>query len=161
MYCCFKKIPLSRVYPAWLEMQYRLQSCERSEEISYTRTQVWFGDEILVLALTYFGEKTTTAPLENKMLPQVFDNYFRKPSHQYGTRFALTQNNFVMIRITSATEKSLLKYIAPKIWANIPIHIKDAPSLKVFIKFYRNHLIGNYVFKQNVSSIYRICPKLW
>ena len=86
----------------------------------------------------------TMYKFENKMLPQVFDNYFRKPSHQYGTRFASTQNNFAMIRITSATEKSLLKYIGPKVWANIPIQIKDAPSLKVFIKFYRNHLIGNY-----------------
>ena len=86
----------------------------------------------------------TMYKFENKMLPQVFDSYFQKPSHQYSTRYASTQNNFAMVRITSAPEKSLLKYIGPKVWANIPLHIKHAPSLKVFIKFYRNHLIGNY-----------------
>ena len=38
----------------------------------------------------------TMYKFENKMLPQDFDNYFRKPSHQYGTRFASTQNNFAV-----------------------------------------------------------------
>ena len=86
----------------------------------------------------------TMYKFENKMLPEVFNNYFQKPSHQYSTRYASTQNNFAMVRITLACEKSLLKYIGPKVWANIPLHIKHAPSLKVFIKFYRNHLIGHY-----------------
>ena len=86
----------------------------------------------------------TMYKFENKLLPQVFDNYFQKPSHHHSTRYASTQNNFMMVRITSATEKSLLKYIGPKVWANIPLHIKNAPSLKVFIKFYRNYLIGHY-----------------
>ena len=86
----------------------------------------------------------TMYKFENKMLPQVFDDYFRKPSHQHSTRYATTQNNFAMVRITSAKEKSLLKYIGPRVWADIPLHFKTAPSLKVFINFYRNHLIGNY-----------------
>ena len=87
----------------------------------------------------------TVYKYENKMLPQVFDNYFQKPPHHHGTRYATTQNNYALIRITSAKEKSLLKYIGPKIWADIPLKIKNASSLKVFINFYRNHLIGNYV----------------
>ena len=37
-------------------------------------------------------------------------------------------------------EKSLLKYYGPKVWASIPLYIKNAPSLKEK----RNHLIGNY-----------------
>ena len=86
----------------------------------------------------------TMFKFENKMLPQVFDNYFQKPSHQHNTRFATTHNNYALVRITSAKEKSLLKYIGPKVWADIPLQIKNAPSLKVFINFYRNHLIGNY-----------------
>ena len=81
---------------------------------------------------------------EKKMLPEVFDNYFQKPNHQHNTRFASTQNNFALVRITSAKEKAMLKYIGPKVWAGIPLQIKNAPSLKVFINFYRNHLIGNY-----------------
>ena len=86
----------------------------------------------------------TMYKFENKMLPQVFDNYFKKPSHQHNTRFASTYNNFEMVRITSAKEEALLKYIGPRVWAEIPLQIKTAPSLKVFINFYRNHLIGNY-----------------
>ena len=81
---------------------------------------------------------------ENKMLPEVFDDYFRKPSHEHNTRFASAQNNYAMVRISSAKEKSLLKYIGPRVWADIPVQIKNAASLKVFINFYRNHLIGNY-----------------
>ena len=64
----------------------------------------------------------TMFKFENKTLPEVFDNYFKKPSHQHNTRFA--KNNFEKVRITSAVEKSLLKFIGPNIWINIPLHIK-------------------------------------
>ena len=86
----------------------------------------------------------TMYKFEKKMLPEVFNDYFQKPAHQHNTRFAALQNNYAMVRITSAKEKSLLKYIGPRVWADIPLEIKNAPSLKVFINFYRNHLIGNY-----------------
>ena len=81
---------------------------------------------------------------EHKMLPQVFEKYFSKPSHQYATRYATTQSNFEVVRISSAKEKSLLKYYGPKVWASIPLLIKNSQSLKVFIHLYRTHLIGNY-----------------
>ena len=84
----------------------------------------------------------TMYKFENKLLPQVFENYFKRPSHHHNTRFA--KNNFEKVRITSAKEKSLLKYIGPNIWTNIPLNIKNAMSLKVFINSYRIHLIGNY-----------------
>ena len=84
----------------------------------------------------------TMYKFENKLLPQAFENYFRKPSHDHFTRFA--QHNFEKIRITSMKEKSLLKYIGPNIWTNIPQSIKNSLSLKVFIKSYKIHLIGNY-----------------
>ena len=84
----------------------------------------------------------TMYKFENKLLPQAFDNYFKKPSHQHFTRFA--QNNYAKVRITSAKEKSLLKHIGPNIWIHIPANIKNAMSLKVFIHSYRTHLIGNY-----------------
>ena len=48
--------------------------------------------------------------------------------------------------VSHLPKRSLLKYIGPKVWANIPLSIKSAPSLKVFINFYRNHLIGNFEF---------------
>ena len=86
----------------------------------------------------------TMYKFENKMLPHVFDDYFQKPSHQYNTRYATTQNNFAVVRITTTKEESLLKYIGPKAWADIPLHIKRASSLKHFINSYRNHLIVNF-----------------
>ena len=88
----------------------------------------------------------TMYKFEKNMLPEVFDDYFHKPPHQHNTRFATTQNNYSMVRITSPKEKSLLKYIGPKVWAGIPLEIKTAPSLKVFINLYRNNLIGNRRF---------------
>ena len=51
---------------------------------------------------------------------------------------------FEVVRISSAKEKSLLKYYGPKVWADIPLLIKNSQSLKVFIHSYRTHLIGNY-----------------
>ena len=94
--------------------------------------------------LIQIEQAKTMYKFENSMMPQVFNNYFKKPDHQYNTRYASLHNNFEVVRISSAKERSLLKYYGPKIWASIPLHIKDAQSLKVFINFYRNHLIGNY-----------------
>jgi len=80
---------------------------------------------------------------EKKMLPTVFDHYFRKPSHGHFTRF-FSHNNLEVVRTSTALDKSMLKYIGPTTWNNIPSDIKCSMSLKVFIKSYRNHLIGNF-----------------
>ena len=94
--------------------------------------------------LIQIEQAKTMYKFEHKLLPQVFEKYFSKPSHQYATRYATTQSNFEVVRISSAKEKSLLKYYGPKVWASIPLLIKNLQSLKVFIHSYRNHLIGNY-----------------
>lgn len=78
------------------------------------------------------------------LLPASFNDYFKKPSHQHNTRYATSNNNFEVIQITSASDKSRLKYIGPKIWMDVPLHIKHSMSLKVFVKSFRNYLIGNY-----------------
>ena len=86
----------------------------------------------------------TMFKFQRNLLPSAFDTYFQKPSHKYSTRFA-SGNNFSLIRAESAKETSLLKYIGPKVWLEIPINIRESPSLKVFIiKSYRNFLIGNF-----------------
>ena len=101
--------------------------------------------KVLPLNILIQIEKAKTMyKFEHKMLPQVFDNYFKKPTHQHNTRYASLHNNFQVVRISSAKEKSLLKYYGPKIWESIPLDIKNAQSLKVFINSYRTHLIGNY-----------------
>ena len=76
------------------------------------------------------------------MLPPVFNSYFSKPSHRYATRFS--ENNLAVLRIDSARDESRLKYSGPLALNNVPSQIKESLSLKVFIKMFRNHLIGNY-----------------
>ena len=101
--------------------------------------------KVLPLNILIQIEKAKTMyKFDHKMLPQVFDKYFNKPSHQHNTRYATTLDNFEVVRISSAKEKSMLKYFGPKVWASIPLEIKTSQSLKVFINLYRTHLIGNY-----------------
>ena len=77
---------------------------------------------------------------QNNMLPKAFDCYFRKPRHQHATRYAMNKN-FELTRINNAKEKSLLKCIGPKKWSGIPLNIKEAASLKIFVNMYKTHLI--------------------
>ena len=86
----------------------------------------------------------TMYKFEHNMLPQVFENYFQKPSHHHNTRFATTNNNYTINRITTAKDKSMLKFIGPRVWVNIPVQFKSASSLKIFINLYRSYLIDNY-----------------
>ena len=79
---------------------------------------------------------------QNELLPELFDSYFWKPPHRHRTRYA--KNNLEKLRITTVKEESLLKYIHRNNWADIPLFIKNSASLKVFIKSFRTHLIGNF-----------------
>ena len=79
----------------------------------------------------------------NNLLPAVFETYFQKPSHLYKTRF-VKKNNLAKVLTQSKIEESLLRYIGPNAWLDIPLHIKDSPSLKVFIKSYSNYEISKY-----------------
>ena len=80
---------------------------------------------------------------QNKMLPAAFDSYFNRPRHHYGTRYA-KQENFEIVRINNAKEKSLLKCIGPTKWSHIPTSMKEAPFLKTFLSLYRTHLIDSH-----------------
>ena len=77
------------------------------------------------------------------MLPPAFDNYFKQPSHQHKTCF-VDLNNFSVVLLNNAKEKSLLKYMGTTVWRKIPVNIRDSMSLKVFVKLFRNHLIGTF-----------------
>ena len=80
---------------------------------------------------------------QNNMLPRVFDDYFKKPSHQHGTRYA-KQNNLEKLRVKNAKEKSLLKFLGPSKWSSIPLQIKQVPHLKTFMSLYKTHLIDTH-----------------
>ena len=76
-------------------------------------------------------------------LPDAFNSYFNRPRHQYSTRFA-NQLNFEVVRINLACEKSLLKYIGPKIWSEVPLSIKESRSVKVFVNSFREYLLETF-----------------
>ena len=82
----------------------------------------------------------TMYKFQNKMLPLAFENYFSKPNHQHGTRFA-TSLNFEFVRANSSRDESMLRIIGPKAWVGVPLKIKKSLSLKIFIKEYRSFLI--------------------
>ena len=71
----------------------------------------------------------TMYKFQHSLLPPVFNNYFNKPSHNYNTRYATSSDNFEVMRISTAKEKCMLKYIGPNVWKNIPTIIKQAPLL--------------------------------
>ena len=80
-----------------------------------------------------------------KLLPSNFDDYFKKPAHHHNTRYATSNYNFEVMQLTCANDKSRLKYIGPKVWMTVPLHIKQSMSLKVFVKgelhFFSRHQI--------------------
>ena len=76
-------------------------------------------------------------------LPPVFNDYFLIASHSHNTRYA-SRNNFQVVRVNSTKEKSLLKYIGPKVWSEIPTTIKDCISVKSFVASYRTYLLENF-----------------
>ena len=79
------------------------------------------------------------------LLPSNFNNYFSRPAHQHNTRYATSNENYSFIQSSSRLDRSRLKFIGPKMWMEVPILIKQSMTVKVFVKSYRNHLIGNYI----------------
>ena len=80
---------------------------------------------------------------QNNRLQKAFDCYFKRPRHSHATRY-VSQNNFELVRPSSAREQTLLKFIGPKKWSEIPTSIKNAPYLKTFKRMLKEHLVLNY-----------------
>ena len=76
-------------------------------------------------------------------LPPVFNEYFSKPGHNHNTRYS-SNNNFEVFRAQSAKERSLLRFIGPKVWSEVPLTIKKCPTVKSFISMYRTHLLSDF-----------------
>ncbi len=49
---------------------------------------------------------------QKRLLPEVFDTYFQKPSHHHFTRFT-SSNNLDLHRPGNAKNTSMLKFIGP------------------------------------------------
>ena len=80
---------------------------------------------------------------ENNKLPRVFDDYFQKPAHRYPTSFS-RRGNYDLVRVSSAREQQMFKYIGPKSWSNIPVEIKNALSINSFTTKLKEKLISDY-----------------
>ena len=66
-----------------------------------------------------------------------------RSSHRYGTRSGNNRFNPQFQRL-SLTQNQSVMYQAPNNWNTIPESIKEAPSVEVFKKPYKQHLFGCY-----------------
>jgi len=62
---------------------------------------------------------------ENNQLPSHFNHYFKsiQTVHKYPTRLACSKN-FFLPRVNSSQGQCSLKFSGPKVWSEIPDHIK-------------------------------------
>ena len=69
--------------------------------------------------------------LKSNLLPQVFNNQFERPSHNYSTRFS--GNNYCMKNSRSKTASFSIIYRGPYLWNNILTEdIKNSQTLNIF-----------------------------
>ena len=110
------------------------KACSRADPL-YRKLDLLQLDLLIELEWGKFMYK-----FENDMLPGAFNDYFKKPNHHHRTRYS-ARKNFEQTRITKNRDKSLLKYIGPKKWSELPLSIKESSSLRIFKQSFRTHLI--------------------
>jgi len=79
---------------------------------------------------------------ENNQLPSHFNQYFKSilTVHEYLTRLACSKN-FFLPRVNSSQGQCSLKFIGPKVWSEIPDHIKFR-SYFDFKHLHKNYLLS-------------------
>jgi len=82
---------------------------------------------------------------ENNQLPSHFNQYFKSilTVHKYPTRLACSKN-FFLPRVNSSQGQCSLKFIGPKVWSEIPDHIKFR-SYFDFKHLFKNYLLSGLV----------------
>jgi len=82
---------------------------------------------------------------ENNQLPPHFNQYFKSvlTVHKYPTRLACS-NNFFLPRVNYSQGQWSLKFIGPKVWSEIPDHIKFR-SYFDFKHLFKNFLLSGFV----------------
>ena len=71
--------------------------------------------------------------LHYNLLPYAFENYCSIPSHRYATSYSRSKN-YTLPPYKSNRGQTSMKFLGPKIWARIPLEIKELNSRKQFVK---------------------------
>ena len=84
---------------------------------------------------------------ENNQLPSYFNQYFKSilTVHKYATRLACS-NNFFLPRVKVSQGQCSLKFIGPKVWSEIPDHIKFRSYFDL------KHLFKNFLLSGLVGA---------
>ena len=69
------------------------------------------------------------------------DGTFDHLSHNYNTRNR--SNVLPQFQRLSISQHSL-SYVVPKLWNEIPIHVRNSPTLSLFKKLYKDYLLAMY-----------------
>ena len=90
--------------------------------------------------------------LTYNLLPEVFQSYFTKPSHNYQTRYS--QNNYCVAPYLSKRSESSIKVIGPRAWEKIPENIKMLPFRKTFSKKLKQFYISELPTEKRTKDLH-------
>ena len=76
-------------------------------------------------------------------LPSHFDHYFSVPMHPFNTR-SKAEHYLQTPKYVSRFGQSSIKYAGPKIWNNIPSHIRDIQQRGNFKSEFKKYLLSLY-----------------
>jgi len=111
-----------------------------------TLHEIYMQNNILTISnLFKMSAGTSIHSYENNQFPSHFNQYFKSilTVHKYPTRLECSKN-FFLTRANSYQGQCSLKFIGPKLWSEIPDHIKFR-SYFDFKHLYKNFLLTGLV----------------
>ena len=73
-------------------------------------------------------------------LPFALSVYCERPEHRYSTRYR-TSLNYVLPRAVTNRGQGSIKFAGPKVWADVPKHIKEVAFTKPYSKKLKEHVL--------------------
>ena len=90
--------------------------------------------------------------LHYKNLPFALSVYCQQPEHRYPTRY-MTSHNYVLPRATTNRGQKSIKFAGPKVWAEIPKHLKEVAFRKPFSRKLKEHILSE-IFVDLPKKVY-------
>ena len=87
------------------------------------------------------SKKVFMHSLHYKSLPFTLSMYCQKPEHKYSTRYK-TAGNYILPCPTTNRGQRSIKFTGPKVWAEVPKHLKEIAFRKPFSKKLKDHILG-------------------
>ena len=115
--------------------------------LNYRGHTAYFFNELKLLKVEDIGLLQVSQFMykaNHMLLPIHFCKMFARNSatHHYNTR---QTENLHIVTANSSKKLNTITHFGPRYWNNLPNHIKEAPSLSLFTKKLKSHLISLYV----------------